>query len=76
MRSCLTCDALNGAADITRELIRDEDVRKALIQQKPAISLDAVKEYLAPSGEKTAPPPDKAPVPSSGTPQASPPTAK
>lgn len=76
LRNCLTCDALNGAADITRELIRDEDVRKALIQQKPAISLDAVKEYLTPSGEKTAPPSDKAPVSSSGAPPASPPTTK
>ena len=76
LRSCLTCDALNGAADITRELIRDEDVRKALIQQKPAISLDAVKEYLTPSGGKTAPPSDKTPVPSSTTSPASPPIAK
>ena len=66
LRSCLTCDVLNGAADITRQLIRDEDVRKALIQQKPAISLDAVKKYLVPSGEKPASPADKTPVPPSG----------
>ncbi len=76
LRSCLTCDVLNSAADVSRELIRDEDVRKALIQQQPAISLDAVKEYLTPSGEKTAPPSEKASVPSSGTPPAPPPTAK
>ncbi len=49
LRSCLTCDALNGAADITRDFIRNDDVRKSLIQQKPAISIDAVKKYLAPS---------------------------
>ena len=48
LRSCLTCDVLNNAADITREFIRNDDVRKSLIQQKPAISIDAVKKYLAP----------------------------
>jgi len=56
LRSCLTCDALNGAADITREFIRNDDVRKSLIQQKPAISIDAVKKYLAPSEKTPAPP--------------------
>ncbi len=48
LRTCQTCDALNSAADMTRELIRSEDVRKALQQREPAISLNAVKEYLAP----------------------------
>ncbi len=58
LRSCLTCDVLNNAADITREFIRNDDVRKSLIQQKPAISIDAVKKYLAPSGKTPAPPPN------------------
>ena len=57
LRSCLTCDVLNNAADITREFIRNDDVRKSLIQQKPAISIDAVKKYLAPHGKTPAPPP-------------------
>jgi len=57
LRSCLTCDALNGAADITRDFIRNDDVRKSLIQQKPAISIDAVKKYLAPSDAPPASPP-------------------
>ncbi len=59
LRSCLTCDTLNSAADITREFIRNEDVRKSLIQKKPAISIDAVKEYLAPSGNRPASPSQK-----------------
>lgn len=51
LRKCATCDILNGAADITRQFIRDEDVRKALTQKNPAISMDAVKEYLAPDDQ-------------------------
>jgi membrane protein required for colicin V production len=60
LRKCATCDVLNGAADITRRFIQDEDVRKALTQKNPAISMDAVKEYLTPDdrgregGEKQA----------------------
>lgn len=53
LRTCATCDALNTAAEFTRELIRNEEVRKSLLQQKPAIALDTVKEYLSP--EKKAP---------------------
>jgi len=63
LRSCLTCGVLGTAADQARGLIRDEDVRKALIQHKPAISLDAVKEYLYPPGEKSELVPDRASAP-------------
>jgi membrane protein required for colicin V production len=52
LRSCVTCDLLNQAADLTREVIRDEEVRKSLLQQKPAIAIDAVKEALAPALKK------------------------
>lgn len=52
LRTCATCDALNTATEFTRELIRNEDVRKSLLQQKPAIALDAVKEYFS-SDKKT-----------------------
>lgn len=52
LRTCTTCDALNTATEFTRELIRNEDVRKSLLQQKPAIALDAVKEYFS-SDKKT-----------------------
>jgi len=56
LRSCLTCDALNGAAKISRELIRNDEVRRSLIQKTPAISIDTVKEYFAPSGDSSAVP--------------------
>lgn len=48
IRSCQTCEPLDEAVDITRQLIRSEDVRKALKQREPAISLDTVKDALAP----------------------------
>lgn len=48
LRGCATCGVLNNAADFTRTLIRDEEARKALMQQRPAISLDTLKGYLAP----------------------------
>ncbi len=59
LRTCVTCETLNGAADLTRELIRNEELRKTLMQQKPAITIDAVKEYLAPGGPQKKNPPDK-----------------
>lgn len=62
LRSCATCKTLGGAADLTRELIRNEEVRKALMQKQPAIAIDTVKEYLAPgsgSDEQPKPPPAK-----------------
>ena len=52
LRTCATCDALNGVAGFTRELIRDENVRKSLLQQQPAIAIDAVKEYLTPAAKE------------------------
>lgn len=52
LRNCVTCDALNNAAGFTREFISNEEVRKSFLQQKPAISIDTVKEYLAPSEKK------------------------
>jgi len=63
LRSCLTCGVLGDTTDLARKLIRDEDVRKAFIQHKPAISLDAVKEYLQPPGEKPAQDPGQAVAP-------------
>jgi membrane protein required for colicin V production len=59
LRTCVTCETLNGAADLSRELIRNEELRKTLIQQKPAIAIDAVKEYLAPGGPQKKLPADK-----------------
>lgn len=48
IRDCQTCGHLDKAAEATRTLIKSEDVRKALRQREPAISLDAVKGALAP----------------------------
>lgn len=46
LRECRTCDSLNNAADYARKIIRDEDVRKSLIQQTPAISTEDVIEFF------------------------------
>ena len=50
LQTCVTCATLNRTADFSRELIRNDELRKTLMQQKPAIAIDTVKEYLAPSG--------------------------
>lgn len=54
LRTCATCDTLNNAAGFTREFIRNEDVRKSFLQQQPAISINAVKDYLAPNKNSNA----------------------
>lgn len=53
--TCRTCNALTKTVNFSRDLIKDEDVRKALMQQKPAISAQDVKEFFE------SPPKDKAP---------------
>ena len=46
LRECQTCNGLNAAADFARSIIRDEDVRKSLIQQTPAISTEEVMQFF------------------------------
>ena len=46
LRDCATCSTLNSAVDFTRELIRNKETRDALKQNKPAISLEAVKSFI------------------------------
>jgi membrane protein required for colicin V production len=58
LSTCRTCNALTKTANFSRDLIKDEDVRKALMRQKPAISAQDVKDFFE------SPPKDKAPVPS------------
>jgi membrane protein required for colicin V production len=67
--TCRTCNALTKTVNFSRDLIKDEDVRKALMQQKPAISAQDVKEFFeSPPKEKASadkslpdkPPADKA----------------
>ncbi len=52
LKSCQSCGLLNDAVGVTREMIRSEEVRKALQQKKPAIALDAIKQYLEPISSK------------------------
>ena len=46
LRNCYTCEELNRATDFARAVIRDEDVRKSLMQQTPAISSETVRQFL------------------------------
>lgn len=55
LRSCETCDELNAATGLALELVSNEEARKALMQQVPAISVDSVKDYLAPGGKVPIP---------------------
>jgi membrane protein required for colicin V production len=63
LSTCRTCNALTKTVNFSRDLIKDEDVRKALVRQKPAISAQDVKEFFeSPPKEKALPlPPDKTP---------------
>ena len=65
LTACRTCNALNKTATFARDLIKDEDVKKALTQQKAAISAQDVKEFFD-NPPKEKPPadtvaPEKAP---------------
>lgn len=42
LRQCRTCPGLNSAAGYARTFIEDEEVRKSLTQQSPAISVEDV----------------------------------
>ncbi len=46
LRDCRTCDVLNVTTDYARTFIQDEEVRKSLMQQTPAISAEDVMEFL------------------------------
>ena len=48
IRDCQSCEYLDQATEVTHRLIKSEEVRKALKQREPAISLEAVKGALAP----------------------------
>lgn len=51
LRNCQTCDELSAATALAVELVSNEEARKALMQQVPAISVDSVREYLAPAAK-------------------------
>lgn len=46
LRTCQSCPTLNTMADKTREFIKDEKVREALRQKKPAIAIDQMSSML------------------------------
>ncbi len=50
IKNCVFCPQLNAASDYTRNFIRDPEARKSLLQQKPAIGLGTVKQYLDSAG--------------------------
>lgn len=59
LKTCITCGPLNQVADLTRELIRNEEKRREVMQTNPAAVFDAVKQHLAPanpSGKEASPP--------------------
>ncbi len=56
LRKCTTCNGLNKATDFTLEFIQNEKVRTSLMQKKPAISPEDVREFFTtPPKEKSAP---------------------
>lgn len=48
LTDCQSCETLNNATMLTRNLIKDEQARKALMRQEAAISLEKAKELLSP----------------------------
>ncbi|MBM9605159.1 CvpA family protein [Desulfopila inferna] len=46
LRECQTCPALNSSAEYARTFIDDEEVRKSLTQQSPAISVEDVMKFF------------------------------
>jgi len=48
LQTCATCPTLNDMADVARKIIKDEDIQEALRQQKPAIAIEMMQDYLLP----------------------------
>jgi membrane protein required for colicin V production len=46
LRTCQTCPTLNEMSEMTRKIIKDEDIREALRQQTPAISFETFQGFL------------------------------
>ncbi len=56
LRKCATCNGLNKITSFSLEFIRDENVRKSLMQKEPAISAEEVREFFTtPPKEESAP---------------------
>ncbi len=63
LRECQTCNALNKAADYTRAIIQDEEVREALMQKTPAISAEDVREFFETKPQSEEPETEQEPLP-------------
>ncbi len=46
LRTCRTCPTLNKMSDITREIIKDPEIREALRHKKPAIAIEEMSSIL------------------------------
>lgn len=51
LRTCATCPTLNQMSELTREIIKDEEIRESLRQKQPAIALESIQEHLTPDSE-------------------------
>jgi membrane protein required for colicin V production len=51
LRTCQTCPTLNEMSEMTRKIIKDEDIREALRQQTPAISFETFQGFLLQDSE-------------------------
>jgi len=50
LRSCRTCPTVDNLSTLSLEIIKDEEVRDALRQNKPAIAIEKVQGILQQSG--------------------------
>ena len=61
LRECQTCNVLNKSTEYARAIIQDEEVRKALMQQTPAISAEDVREFFETKPQAEEPEVDQEP---------------
>jgi len=61
IRTCQTCNELNAATDYARAFIKDEEVRKALMQQAPAITTEDLRQFFESDSTTAAAAPQQEP---------------
>lgn len=66
LTNCQTCSSLNEASRFAREFIRNEDVRMSFMQQKPAITVEDVKDFFNGNEKSPDPVPGSEKKPSAG----------
>jgi len=55
LRTCQICPSLNNLSDLTRKIITDEEMRDALRQKEPAISVEGMSSLILQNGEGREP---------------------